>query len=276
MTTKHLKLRVALAGLGLALAMTTQANAVTKYPGDDFIRPHTRIKGCIAIMDKVRDGTISPTEWMLQNKEDFADLQEELRERNYKPDTARLMFMGMAITICMSRKVPDYTNTCVSARDPEKRDVQMMKTAHVPECWNKPEQDHGNNGNGGGGDSTQPREPHIPPPVIVANPWGVLSASAPSMSREDRQQFDEDVSIASRPVQPTGGQDYNRFSECASYWQSLHYNRPPVVRSTLYSVRIARCMFANARGSSYVALLGQAGCPVTFGSLLQPGCYARF
>jgi hypothetical protein len=260
-------------------AMMTHAHAGNS--SDGFIQPPTRIKGCVAIMDKVRDGTISPTEWMEQNKEEFSDLQLELKERHYKPDKAKELMMGMAISICMERK--GYENTCVTAQDQERRDLQIMKTAAIGECWEKPrpqQRTDNNNGNGGGGNSTKPPiidpPPPPPPPPIVTNPWGVLNASLPPMSREDRNQYDEDVSIASRPVRPIGGQDYARFRECASYWQSLHYNRPPQVRQILYSVRVARCMFAHARGASYAVLLGPRGCPVTFASMLQPGCYARF
>jgi hypothetical protein len=252
------------------LVAATSAHATTKYPGDDFIRPVTRIAGCIAIVEKVRDGTISPTEWMEQNREEFADLEMELKDRNYKPAKAREMMMGMAITLCMERK--KLENTCVTASDPEKRDVQIMKTAHVPECWERVGRKQ--DGNEGGGIEHPVYRPEPPPAPI--NPWVALNASIPMMSPEDRAQYNEDVSIISRPVRPNGGQDYARFSECASYWQSLHHNRPPQVRQVLYSVRVARCMFANARGSSYALLLGVAGCPVTFGTMLQPGCYARF
>ena len=95
------------------------------------------MKGCIAIMDKVRDGIISPTEWLEANKEEFADLQLELKERNYPPAKAKEMLMGMAITLCMERK--GLANTCVTAPDPEKRDVQIMRTANVPECAAAPQ-----------------------------------------------------------------------------------------------------------------------------------------
>ena len=120
----------------LALMLTAMGNAHAAN-SDGFIRPDTRIKGCIAIVDKVRDGTISPTEWLEQNKEEFEDLRLELKSRNYPPAKAKEMMMGMAITLCMERKVPDYQNTCVTARDEEKRDIQIMRTAHIGECWAK-------------------------------------------------------------------------------------------------------------------------------------------
>jgi len=36
-------------------------------------------------------------------------------------------------------------NTCVTARDPEKRDVQIMRTANVPECWARPDNSRAEN-----------------------------------------------------------------------------------------------------------------------------------
>ena len=46
----------------LALMLTTAMGTAHAANSDGFIRPETRIKGCITIVDKVRDGTISPTD----------------------------------------------------------------------------------------------------------------------------------------------------------------------------------------------------------------------
>ena len=97
----------------------------------------------------------------------------------------------------------------------------------------------------------------------------------PPMSREDMNQYSEDVSIVSQPVRFIGddedGAKEARFGSCHSYWQSLSYNRSPATRQVLFAVRVARCMYRT----SFAVLASR--CPsLDFGSLLKPRCYARF
>jgi len=228
--------------------------------GESFIKPDTRIKGCIAIMDKVRDGTISPTEWLEENKEEFADLQLELKERNYPPAKAKAMMMGMAITLCMERK--GYENSCVTAGGGERRDLQIMQTAASYSCWQRPRV---------GGVT--------PPPPPQPEPWQAApppppQIALPPMSPADLDQFNEDVSIISQPVRfigdDEGGAKQARFASCFTYWQSLSYNRSPQARQVLFAVRIARCMYRT----NYAVLPSR--CPLDFNSMVQPRCYARF
>jgi hypothetical protein len=262
---------------GAAIVAILSAN-IAKADNEGFIKPDTRIKGCIAIVNKVRDGIITPTEWLEQNKEEFADLQLELKERNYPPEKAKAMMMGMAITLCMERK--SYENTCVTARDEERRDLQIMQTASSYVCWAKQRV---------GGNypppipAPQPPDPTWrvpappPPPVPTLPPYWVPPpiASLPPMSQADLNQYNEDVSIISQPVRfigdDEGGAKEARFGSCHSSWQSLSYNRSPAARQVLFAVRVARCMYRT----SYAVLPSR--CPSTdFGSLVQPRCYARF
>lgn len=249
--------------IGLAAIAAACVFAPAFAGNDGFIRPETRIRGCINTVDKVRDGTISPTEWLEQNKEEFEDLRLELKERNYPPAKAKDMMMGMAITLCMDRKVPGYTNICVSSRDNEKRDIQIMRTAHISECWAK-----------------QVGEVTPPPPPIVEEPrepWNrmpvVPPLTPPPMAPADLAQFNEDMATITLP--PTSiypyGNKVERFASCTSYWEAtLNRNRPPQVWQVLYSVRVARCMYRTGFG------FFQSGCVQEFPNMLNPRCYARF
>jgi hypothetical protein len=240
--------------LGLVGLLSTTA---ISYAGEEsFIQRPTRIKGCVAIIDEVRNGTMAPTEWLEQNKEEFRDLDLELKARRYPPAKAQDFLMGMAISICMEQK--GYVNKCVVSRG-EDGDVQMMATASIYACWTRK--------------MAEPHEPPRPPEPPTPEPrWPPIA-----MSPDDLQQFNTDWSIiTSRPAQFVGDNagSQARFSECASYWQSLHYNRPPQVRQILYAVRVARCMTTHARGTSYAILPGRCS-PMDFAAMLQPGCYAR-
>jgi hypothetical protein len=247
-------------GLWLAIVMIAQANAAGS---DGFIDPQTRVEGCVAIVEKVRDGTISPTEWLEQNKEEFEDLRLELKKRNYPPAKAKSMMMGMAITMCMERK--RFDNTCVTARDEEKRDLQIIRTAPIGECWARPRRA------GPTPPPTPTPEPTIAYPAPPPPPSGPI---IPPMSRDDIQQFNEDMSIISQDVRiigdDEGGAKEARFGSCFSYWQSLHYNRSPEARHVLYAVRVARCMYRT----NYAIL--RSRCPWDWNSMLNARCYARF
>ena len=261
----------------LAACAFTPAHAGHGYPGEGFVRPPTQIKGCIAIVDKVRDGSITPTEWMEQNKEGFADLQLELKERNYPPAKAKDMMMGMAITICMENK--GLANTCVTARDPEKRDVQIMRTAHIPECWAKQSADNGN-GNGGGDNSTTtptieiPRWPDPPRPPQIA------------LSPQDQAQLNEDLAIVKQPVVIIGdhenGAKEARLAHCGGYWnERMHYNRSQEARNLLWAVRVWRCMFRTGytvftQRCPGVSMVASIGWGPALQELQRPHCYARF
>ena len=241
-----------LVGIVLAMGAITTAEAGES----SFIQRPTRIKGCVAIVDEVRKGTIEPTQWLEQNKEEFKDLELELKSRNYPPAKAKDFMMGMAISLCMEQK--GFTNKCVVSRG-EDGDVQMMATANVYACWTRNDRS----------------EAVIPPPPPVIEPhWPPQEPQRPqlpAMSPADQAQFNEDMAILTRPpisVYPYSNQG-ERFASCTSHWQSLHYNRPPEVRQILYAVRVARCMY---RTGFAVRL-----CPaLDFGSMLQPRCYARF
>ena len=116
-----------LAGIVLAFGVITSAEAGES----SFIQRPTRIKGCIAIVDEVRKGVIEPTQWLEQNKEEFKDLELELKSRNYPPAKAKDFMMGMAISLCMEQK--GFINKCVASRG-EDGDVQMMATASIYAC----------------------------------------------------------------------------------------------------------------------------------------------
>jgi hypothetical protein len=267
MTTKSWMLRGALAGLGLA-SVTAQANA-------EFIRRDTRIEGCIAIVDDVRNGTISPTEWLEQNKEEFRDLDRELKKRKYKPDAAKGMLMGMAITFCMTNK--GYVNQCVVSQG-EDGDLQMMQTANIYACWTR---------------QKTARPPDPPPAILPPDPPPPPMpppSPLPAMSPADMQQYQEDLSIISQPTRIIGddenGAKEARLSNCLGYWQSLHYNRPPQVREVLYAIRVWRCMFRTGYTIMEVRCPNTANAPVIgwgdgrrgtgISGVRNPYCYARF
>jgi hypothetical protein len=259
--------RIAL-GVAALLLATTSASAGE----DSFIQRPTRIRGCEAIVKEVSSGAIAPTEWLEENKEEFKDLELELKSRHYPPGKAKEFMMGMAISICMERK--GYINVCARSRG-EDGDVQTMATAAVYACWKR-------------NDRSEPAQPPAPPPPprqeIPCEVWNpacnpqarpVAGPVLPPMSPADMAQFNEDASIISQPVRfigdDEGGAKQARFASCASYWQSLSYNRSPEARQVLYAVRVARCMYRT----NFAVL--PARCPPTaFGSMLQPGCYARF
>lgn len=258
--------------VGALLASTAHADN-GNVPGKRFIGRDSRIEGCIAIMDKVRDGTISPTEWMEQNREEFGDLQIELKKRRYKPEAAKQMLMGLAINMCMENK--GYYNKCAvdADSDTEDGDLQLMQTADRYACWSK----------GRRADRPSPTPPMPPPPMPPPPmPCGIASCGGPPqagpvlppMSPADLNQYNEDVSIISQPVRfigdDEGGAKEARFGSCFSYWQSLSYNRSPEARQVLYAVRVARCMYRT----NYAVL--HSRCSHSFGSMLSTRCYARF
>ena len=239
-----------LVGIVLAMGAITTAEAGES----SFIQRPTRIKGCVAIVDEVRKGTIEPTQWLEQNKEEFKDLELELKSRNYPPAKAKDFMMGMAISLCMEQK--GFTNKCVVSRG-EDGDVQMMATASVYACWTR---------------NNDRSEAVIPPPLPTEPP---AHPTLPPMSPADQAQFNEDASIITQPVtfrgDDEGGAKEARFGSCASYWQRLHYNRPAVDRQLLYAVRVARCMFRT----NYAVLPARCQ-PMAVDLMLQPRCYARF
>jgi hypothetical protein len=242
--------------LAVAALLATVGSAAAGEGG--FISRDTRIAGCIAIVDDVRNNVIGPTEWLEANKEEFRDLQIELKRRKFAPAKAKEFLMGMAISLCMERK--GYSNKCIASGG-EDGDVQMMATAHVYACWRRDV-------------AEAPRAP--PPPPIPCEVWNpacnppqARGPALPPMSPADVQQFNEDMGIITSPptsVYPVSNQG-ERFASCASYWQSLSYNRSPEARQVLYSVRVARCMYRT--GFAF-------RCPMDFGAMLQPSCYARF
>ena len=240
----------------MALLATAGAAMADNGPGKKggFIGRDTRIAGCIAIVDKVRDGTMEMTQWLAENGEEFADLQLELKKRNYKPDKAKRMMMGMAINICMQNK--GYRNKCVADEGTEDGDLQLMQTAEVYACWTREVAER---------PSPPILEPWVPPTPPPLTP--------PAMSPADLAQFSEDMAIITSPptsVYPYGNQG-QRFASCTSHWQAnLHYGRPPEVRQVLYAVRVARCMYRTGFG------FFQASCPREFPNMLNPGCYVRF
>ena len=240
-----------LIGAMVGLVASTAAHAGES----SFIQRPTRIKGCVAIVEEVKNGHIAPTEWLEQNKEEFKDLELELKARKYTPSDARNMMMGMAISICMERK--GYVNKCAVSRG-EDGDVQMMATAAIYACWTRNDRS----------EAPLPREEVVTPPPPS---WPPLP---PPMSPADLAQFNEDAGFLRQPVHFIGddenGAKESRFGSCASYWQSLHHNRPPQVRQVLYAVRVARCMFRT----NFAVL--PVRCPPAFASMLQPSCYARF
>ena len=274
-------------------AMGATAEARDQSPGG-FVKRDSRIDGCIAIIKDVQDGTMTPTQWLEANKEEFRDLDIELRKRKYPEAKAKRMLMGMAVSLCMERK--GYYNKCaVDADDDsgEDGDLQLMETSKVYSCWKKQKGAQApspssqekekqvviNNNNtiiippGQRQDTViiPPPPPPPPPPIIVAPIW---PPAPPPMSSDDLAQFNEDASIIGQPVRIIGddenGAKEARFGSCASHWQSLHHNRPPHVRQVLYSVRVARCMYRM----NFAVLL--ARCPPEFSSMLRARCYARF
>lgn len=236
------------------------ATAGSAIAGNSFIDPATRIEGCVAIVEEVRQNKMTPTEWLEANKEEFMDLSLELKKRKYPPDKAKGMMMGMAISLCMERK--GFTNSCVTATG-ERGDLQIMRTAHVGECWERQR-------------AEVPRPPERREEVVINPPLPQQPPpplTPPAMSPADLAQFHEDMAVLTLPptsVYPYGDQS-QRFASCASYWQAnLNYDRPPQVRQVLYSVRVARCMYRTGFG------FFQAGCPREFPNMLNPGCYVRF
>ena len=257
-------MKYAIALLALMVASPALANpSMGDNTDGNFIRRDTRIQGCIMIVDKVRDGSMTPTQWLDEAGEEFQDLKLELKRRKANPDQTKVYMMGMAITICMENK--GYHNRCVVSRG-EDGDRQAMETAHSFSCWAKRVVE-----------VTPPPTPVEPP----REPWNRMPPTTetvpppltpPPMSPADLAQFNEDMATITLP--PTSLYPYSnqgeRFATCASYWQSLHYNRPPQVRQVLYAVRVARCMYRTGFG------FFQASCPHEFPNMLNPRCYARF
>ena len=248
--------RTILAGVALLATIgTSMADNGNKRGG--FIGRDTRISGCIAIVDKVRDGTMEMTQWLAENGEEFADLQLELKKRKYAPEKAKQMMMGMAINVCMQNK--GYRNKCVADEGTEDGDLQMMQTANVYACWTR--------------EVAEVPPPPPPPPRSDWPPPQPPPLTPPPMSPADLAQFNEDMATITLPptsIYPAGNQ-VDRFGSCASHWQAnLHFNRPPEVRQVLYSVRVARCMYRTGFG------FFQAGCAREFPNMLNPRCYVRF
>src|SRR5262245_60632953 len=210
---------------------------------------------------------MTPTEWLEANKEEFRDLSIELKKRKYPQAKAKDMLMGMAISICMERK--GFYNKCIADEGSEDGDVQMMRTANVPECWARQRT------------TEAPPAPPSGPIVIPDRQVELMPSTLPPMSRDDFAQYNEDLSIITQPVRvigdDEGGKKEARFASCYDYWQNLlHHNRPADVREVLLGVRVARCMYRT----NYVVL--QSRCSLggpwqqAAGNRLSSYCYARF
>jgi hypothetical protein len=271
-----------------------------RYDGR-IIDRSTAIQVCIEdVQDMQQTGEVPET--LARYRRYLRGLKIQLQKEGFK--NWRDLMWGAAIKVCMQDE--GYVNTCVSKRERE-GDLQMIETAKVPSCWDlakhAEEQERIERERQAELARAAERErtaelerqraaerQRIAELEAAAerqrierereaqrrdqNPWIALNASLPPMSHEDRSQYDEDVSIISKPVRFIGGEGQARFGECASHWQMLHHNRPPQVRQVLYAVRVARCMFAYARGASYA--VQPVRCPIDFASMLRPGCYARF
>jgi hypothetical protein len=229
----------------------------------------SRIDGCIAKVQKVRDGLQTPTEWMLENQEEFEDLQIALKKRRYKPEAAKEMMMGMAINICMQRK--GYYNKCAVDADTDTADgdLQSMQTAGIYACWTK--------GRRADRPPSTPTEPSRP---IPQQPRG------PDFSPADLAMLNEDLAIVTQNVIIVGdhenGAKEARLSQCGGYWNDrIHYNRPQDVRNILWAVRVWRCMFRTnytvfTQRCPGVTLVAAQGWGPALHELQRPFCYARF
>lgn len=304
------RLLIASASIALAAAigMTPSAKADNERGSGGFIGRDSRIKGCIAIVDDVRNGVMTPTEWLEANKEEFRDLQIELKQRKYSPTKAKDMMMGMAISLCMERK--GYWNKCIANEDNEDADLQMMQTADRYACWTKKGRIKDKRVETPSSTPPQPQIVIVHPPAptpapvpapapqpdvvytpVLPQPQAAYAPappppSLPHMSAADKAQFDEDVSIISQPVRiigdDEGGAKEARFASCTSYWQRLSYNRSSDARRVLFAVRVARCMYRT----NYALMRTRAGCQwepsgqwgwqQASNILLQSRCYARF
>jgi hypothetical protein len=237
---------------------------------------------------------MTPTEWLEANKEEFRDLQIELKKRKFSQTKAKDMMMGMAISLCMERK--GYWNKCIADSDSEDTDLQVMQTAPLYSCWSKNKRTtNENDKEGASAPSAAPSQsqtviinnqppsviiqPAPPPqPVIVEPPPKPAldlvyrgpetpfvppqspTPSLPHMSTDDLAQFNEVMSIISQPVRiigdDEGGAKEARFASCYDYWRRLHYNRSQDARQVLYAVRVARCMYRT----NYAVMRTRAGC----------------
>jgi len=277
---KRLLIISAAIALAAAIGMTPSAKADNERGSGGFIGRDSRIAGCIAIVDDVRNNVITPTEWLEANKEEFRDLQIELKKRKYSQTKAKDMMMGMAISLCMERK--GYSNKCIADSDNEDADLQVMQTAPIYSCWSKNKQkaEKQDDKEGASAPSTAPSQSQVviinpAPPVIIQQPapppqpviveppvviqeplppvhrpdeQAIASMPLPRMSTADLAQYNEDVSIISQPVtiigDDEGGRKEARLAICVDNWQAeLHHRRPPEVRQILLAVRIWRCMF---------------------------------
>ena len=241
---KRLLITTASIALAAAIGMTPSAKADNERGSGGFIGRDSRIAGCIAIVDDVRNGVMTPTEWLEANKEEFRDLHIELKKRKYSQTKAKDMMMGMAISLCMERK--GYSNKCIADSENEDADLQVMQTAPIYSCWSKnkrtaEKKDDKEGASAPSTTSTAPSQSQVviinpAPPVIIPAPVVVppgppsdsqrpyvptptwtpdpepLPApepvaprpSLPPMSTADLAQFNEDVSIISQPVRIIG------------------------------------------------------------------------
>jgi hypothetical protein len=214
-----------------------------------FIDRQTAIEMCVEDVQDVQISGEVP-EVFARHKRYLRGVKHQLQKEGFK--NWKDMMWGAAIKICMQDE--GYRSICVSKSGRE-GDLQFLETAKAPSCW----------------DLAAVEEQVIPPEVVVPPPPPPVLAPPP-MSPDDLAQFNEDMGIISSP--PTVVYGYHsqgeRFASCASYWQSLHHNRPPQVRQVLYSVRVARCMYRTGFGFL------QSGCNPDFSNMLNPRCYARF
>jgi hypothetical protein len=255
--------------LALGLAALLGTTALTHAGNEEFIPADTRIEGCIAIVNEVRDGTITPTEWLEQNKEEFRDLALELKKRKYPEAKAKGMLMGMAITFCMERK--SYTNICVTAPDPsEKRDLQIMRTAHIAECWARLRAE------------PTPREPPVPPIIEpVYRPCPPVHCPENYMTPAQRSYFQEDLAILSGPiaVYQGGGNAYERLASCRDHWASMVDSTPDRNAGWVrWSVRVRRCMYRTGfvNRCPGMQLVQQNGWEQAVAEAQRVDCYARW
>jgi hypothetical protein len=245
------------------------ATAATGMAGErDFIQRPTRINGCVAIIEEVRNGTIAPTEWLEANKEEFKDLELELKARRYPADKAKAFLMGMAISFCMERK--GYRNKCVVSPG-EDGDVQMMATATVYACWTRNDR------------AERPvEEPRPPPPVPgpVPGPCPAVRCPEAYMTPPQVADFQEDLAILSGPiaVYHGGGNVYERLASCRDYWAGMVDSTPDRNAGWVrWSVRVRRCMYRTGLVNTCpgMALVPQQGWQQAVAEAQSAHCYRR-
>jgi hypothetical protein len=234
-----------------------------------FIDRQTAIEMCVQDVQEIQ-ATGEVPEAFARHKRFLRGVKHQLQKEGFK--NWKDLMWGAAIKVCMQDE--GYHSICVSKSGRE-GDLQFLETAKAPSCW----------------DLAAIEEPvrpaPIPAPVPAPIPCEVWNPACnprpvvlpppqqqmvlPPMSPADLAQFNEDMAVITQPptsVFPGGGNVDERFGSCHSYWQSLSYNRSPEARQVLFAVRVARCMYRTGFAVSR--------CPMDFGSMVQPRCYARF